>query len=98
MCIRDRYCAGGLGPNPKMGVCVEEHAAPADVLDVYKRQDEAMRGALDTIRASGARVLDYEWTEMPHWDDTAYFDGFHLDTRHGLPQFTEELFTRVMEG
>ena len=59
--------------------------------------DDAMRGALDTIRASGARVLDYEWTEMPHWDDTAYFDGFHLDTRHGLPQFTQELFTRVME-
>lgn len=26
------YCAGGLGPNPKLGVCVEEHAAPADVL------------------------------------------------------------------
>ena len=59
--------------------------------------DDAMRGALDTIRASGARILDYEWTEMPHWDDTAYFDGFHLDTRHGLPQFTQELFTRVME-
>ena len=26
------YCAGGLGPNPKLGVCVEEKAAPEDVL------------------------------------------------------------------
>lgn len=26
------YCAGGLGPNPKMGVCVAENANPEDVL------------------------------------------------------------------
>lgn len=26
------FCAGGLGPNPKLGVCVEEHAAPSQVL------------------------------------------------------------------
>lgn len=26
------YCAGGLGNNPRMGVCVEEHAAPEKLL------------------------------------------------------------------
>ena len=31
---------------------------------------------------------------MPDFDDdTQFYDGFHLDERYGLPQWTEQLFT-----
>lgn len=32
----DVYCAGGLGPNPKMGVCVAEDVEPAKILYYIK--------------------------------------------------------------
>lgn len=42
----------------------------------------------------GFSVLDYEWTDRPDLDDdTQFYDGFHLDERYGLPQWTEQLFT-----
>ena len=28
-------------------------------------------------------------------DDTQFFDGFHLDEKYGLPDWTEELFTDI---
>jgi len=40
-------------------------------------------------------VLDYEWANDPAYPDTAYYDGFHLDTVHGLPLWTRTLFTEV---
>lgn len=44
----------------------------------------------------GFTLLDYEWTNRPDFDDdTQFYDGLHLDTRYGLPQFTEMLFTQV---
>lgn len=57
--------------------------------------DTAMQPALAAIKASGAQVLDYEWQHAPSYPDTAYYDGFHLDTRHGLPDFTKTLFSEV---
>ena len=46
--------------------------------------------------AYGIRVLDYEWTARPAFDqDSQFFDGFHLDTVHGLPQWAEMLFTDI---
>ena len=57
--------------------------------------DAAMESALATLRATGAAVLDYEWTSAPAYPDTAYFDGFHLDTVHGLPLWTKTLFSEV---
>lgn len=46
--------------------------------------------------AYGVTVLDYEWTDAPAFDqDKQYFDGFHLDTVHGLPQWTEMLFADI---
>lgn len=42
----------------------------------------------------GFSVLDYEWSNRPDFDDdTQFYDGFHLDERYGLPQWTEQLFT-----
>lgn len=43
--------------------------------------------------AYGTTVLDYEWADRPAFeDDRQFFDGFHLDTVYGLPQWTEQLF------
>ena len=43
---------------------------------------------------NGARVLDYEWETRPDYDDDSqFFDGFHLDTARGLPEWTKTLFT-----
>ena len=57
--------------------------------------DEAMRPALEALAASGARVLDYEWQNDPAYPDGMFFDGFHIDTVHGLPQWTRTLFEEV---
>ena len=44
----------------------------------------------------GFTVLDYEWAARPALDDdTQFFDGFHLDTRYGLPQWTRQLFNDI---
>ena len=57
--------------------------------------DAAMRPALAALAASGARVLDYEWQGDPAYADTMFYDGFHIDTVHGLPQWTRTLFGEV---
>ena len=42
----------------------------------------------------GFALLDYEWTNRPDFDDdTQFYDGFHLDERYGLPDWTRQLFT-----
>ncbi len=56
---------------------------------------EAMQPALDALAGSGALVLDYEWANDPDWPDTMFYDGFHIDTVHGLPIWTEILFSEV---
>ncbi len=44
----------------------------------------------------GFAVLDYEWANRPDFDDDKqFFDGFHLDTRYGLPQWVDELFADI---
>ena len=57
--------------------------------------DTAVQPALQALAGSGAAVLDYEWANDPAYPDTAYYDGFHLDTVHGLPLWTRTLFTEV---
>ena len=57
--------------------------------------DRAMQPALAALRATGAAVLDYEWQDDPAYADTYYYDGFHLDERHGLPIWTKTLFSEV---
>jgi hypothetical protein len=59
---------------------------------------DAMIPALEALQNSGVRILDYEWETVPDYNDTMFYDGFHMDTRHGLAQFTQLLFTEVMNG
>ena len=41
----------------------------------------------------GFLLLDYEWGgSCITDDDTQFYDGFHLDERFGLPQWTQQLF------
>lgn len=60
--------------------------------------DGTMAGVLARLADAGVRVLDYEWENDPGYPDTAYYDGFHLDTVHGLPEWTKTLFTEVYDG
>ena len=63
--------------------------------------EAAMTGdVLPRLRAWAAEygftLLDYEWGESCITDDdTQFYDGFHLDEVHGLPQWTRELFGDV---
>lgn len=44
----------------------------------------------------GFAVLDYEWAARPALDDDSqFYDGFHLDVEHGLPAWTETLFSAL---
>lgn len=44
----------------------------------------------------GCIVLDYEWGgSCITDDDTQFFDGFHLDEKYGLPDWTRQLFTEM---
>ena len=67
-----------------------------EVCDVFGIT-EAMQGTvLPTLAAwadeCGVTLLDYEWGgSVITDDDKQFFDGFHLDERYGLPEWTEEL-------
>ncbi|MEG2923604.1 MAG: hypothetical protein RR848_03945 [Oscillospiraceae bacterium] len=54
--------------------------------------DIAMANALTALHATTATVLDYEWENVPLYDDKMFFDGFHLDEVYGLPTWTKTLF------
>ncbi|MEF9866291.1 MAG: hypothetical protein RR814_07585 [Oscillospiraceae bacterium] len=54
--------------------------------------DIAMANALTALHATSATVLDYEWENVPLYDDKMFFDGFHLDEVYGLPTWTKTLF------
>lgn len=60
--------------------------------------DADMHTALKALIATGALVLDYEWTNAPQYTDEYFYDGFHLDTVHGLPDWTSTLFSDINKG
>ena len=69
-----------------------------EVCDVFGITDAMQTQALPTLRRAadtyGFALLDYEWGgSCITDDDTQFFDGFHLDEKYGLPQWTEQLFT-----
>lgn len=71
-----------------------------EVCDVFGITEAMENEVLPTLRAwseaDGFTLLDYEWGgSCITDDDTQFFDGFHLDERYGLPDWTEELFTDV---
>ncbi|MDL2252527.1 hypothetical protein LJC49_00435 [Ruminococcaceae bacterium OttesenSCG-928-I18] len=64
------------------------------VMEYAVRQNgiyEQMLPLVQQLNESPARVLDYEMTERPVYDEEAWFDGFHLDYKHGLSQWTRQL-------
>lgn len=57
-------------------------------------QDEVLPELHAIAAETGCTLLDYEWNGSRITnDDTQFFDGFHLDEKYGLPQWTEQLFT-----
>lgn len=70
----------------------------SEVCDEFGITQVMENDVLPTLRAWSAEgaftLLDYEWgTNCITDDDTQFFDGFHLDERYGLPDWTRELFT-----
>lgn len=68
------------------------------VCDEFGISDAMENEVLPTLRAWSAEgaftLLDYEWgANCITDDDTQFYDGFHLDERYGLPDWTVELFT-----
>ena len=68
------------------------------VCDEFGISDTMENEVLPTLRAWSAEgaftLLDYEWgANCITDDDTQFYDGFHLDERYGLPDWTVELFT-----
>ncbi len=67
------------------------------VCDVFGITEAMEQEVLPTLRAradEGAfTLLDYEWGgSCITDDDTQFYDGFHLDERYGLPDWTAQLF------
>ena len=68
-----------------------------EICQVYGIED-AMTGQVLPLLAQwsreyGCTVLDYEWGGSCITDeDTQFFDGFHLDEKYGLPDWTRQLF------
>ena len=59
-------------------------------------QDEVLPELHAIAAETGCTLLDYEWNGSCITDnDTQFFDGFHLDEKYGLPDWTEELFTDI---
>lgn len=56
--------------------------------------DVLMLPVIERLKANVA-LLDYEWSNPPKYEDGAFFDGFHLDLKYGLPQFSQTLFNEV---
>lgn len=50
----------------------------------------------ETLTATGACVLDYEYQPAVTFSEDQFYDGFHLDIVTGLPDYTEILFEEVM--
>ena len=70
----------------------------SEVCDTFGISDAMENKVLPTLRAWSAEgaftLLDYEWgANCITDDDTQFYDGFHLDERYGLPDWTVELFT-----
>lgn len=69
-----------------------------EVCDVFGITEAMENEVLPTLRAwsetDGFTLLDYEWGgSCITDDDTQFFDGFHLDERYGLPDWTVQLFS-----
>lgn len=70
-----------------------------EVLRQYLLEPLGINGELarikQTLAATGAPVLDFEYEPLATFTEEQYYDGFHLDVVHGLPEYTKILFEEV---
>lgn len=71
-----------------------------EVCDVYGITAAMQDDVLPRLRTLAAEqdftLLDYEWEgSCITDDDKQFFDGFHLDEKYGLPDWTKQLFTDI---
>ena len=66
-----------------------------DVFGITEAMENQVLPTLRTWSEEGAfTLLDYEWGgSCITDDDTQFYDGFHLDERYGLPDWTAQLFS-----
>ena len=69
-----------------------------EVCDVFGITEAMENQVLPTLRTWSEEgvftLLDYEWGgSCITDDDTQFYDGFHLDERYGLPDWTAQLFS-----
>ncbi len=70
---------------------MEEVCVPLGIAEVMEQQ--VLPQLEQWAGEYGFLVLDHEWRDRPAFeDDKQFFDGFHLDQRYGLPQWTQQLF------
>ena len=63
------------------------------ICDAFGITDVMQDEVLPLLEKQNFTVLNYEWgTSCITDDDTQFFDGFHLDEKYGLPDWTAELF------
>ncbi len=55
--------------------------------------DTEMLLVVDGLKQTGAKVIDFEFTDKTTLQEHQFYDGFHIDTKNGLPQYTQQLFS-----
>ena len=83
---------GKLVLAPMADTVLNEVCVPFGI--AQKMEQDVLPALNEAAARHGFALLDYEWADRPALEeDTQFFDGFHLDTRYGLPVWTEQLFT-----
>lgn len=80
---------------PPMAEIVRTEVCEKYAID-EKMQEDVLPLLQEWSGQYGCTVLDYEWGgSCITDDDTQFFDGFHLDEKYGLPDWTRQLFTEM---
>lgn len=80
---------------PPMAEIVRTEVCEKYAID-EKMQEDVLPLLQEWSDQYGCTVLDYEWGgSCITDDDTQFFDGFHLDEKYGLPDWTRQLFTEM---
>ncbi len=80
---------------PPMAEIVRTEVCEKYAID-EKMQEDVLPLLQEWSGQYGCIVLDYEWGgSCIADDDTQFFDGFHLDEKYGLPDWTRQLFTEM---
>ena len=80
---------------PPMAEIVRTEVCEKYAID-EKMQEDVLPLLQEWSGQYGCTALDYEWGgSCITDDDTQFFDGFHLDEKYGLPDWTRQLFTEM---